>query len=115
MKQTSVDLLEAVINSHVDFLMTELNGVYSTDYSEAKQYCEDLAIFYVVLECFDEFNFKVSPAEFNHLHSTLKEWLIAKDYLTEYEDWKNDVHTVAVDNGLEDGEEEVIELLNGSE
>lgn len=112
MKRTSVNLLKAVIESHVEFMVSELS---TSDYYGSKEKCEDLVHYFNVLDTFFDsgtVNLDETPEEINDYCSTFDSWVFVKVYLTEYEDWKDDVHTVAVDKGLEDGEEEVIELLS---
>ena len=114
MKKESKDLLMAVIESHTEFMVNELSNNIS-DYYGSKEKCEDLVHYFNVLDTFFDsgtVNLDETPKEINDYCSTFDSWVFVKGYLTEYEDWKDDVHTVAVDKGLEEGEKEVIELLS---
>lgn len=114
MKKESKDLLKAVIESHTEFMVNELSNNIN-DYYGSKEKCEDLVDYFNVLDTFFDsgsVDLDKTPEEINDYCSTFGSWVCVKGYLTENEDWKDDVHTVAVDKGLEDGEAEVIELLS---
>lgn len=114
MKKESKDLLMAVIESHTEFMVNELSNNIS-DYYGSKEKCKNLEDYFNVLDTFFDsgsVDLDETPEKINDYCSTFDSWVYVKGYIKENEDWKNDIHTVAVDKGLEDGEEEVIELLS---
>lgn len=112
MKKESKDLLKAIIESHTEFMVNELS---ISDYYGSKEKCEDLVDYFNVLDTFFDsgtVNMDETPEEINDYCSTFESWIYVKGYIKESEDWKDDIHTIAVEKRLEEGEKEVIELLS---
>jgi len=114
MKKSTKDLLLTAIKDYMNGAQEDLNeAIAMEDYSTARDRAEDIAEY---CNCLDQFQDvedieSMSNEEFSSYFSTFESWQYVKECLKEPNDWESDIRLLAGQNGLEDGYDEVIALV----
>lgn len=114
MKKETEDLLIAVIKDYMDSAQDDLNeAIGCEEYYTARDKAEDIAEYCNCLNQFEDVEDieKMTNEEFSNYFSTFESWQVVKEWLKEPSNWEDDIRLLAEQNGLEDGVNEVFELL----